>query len=277
LYCSPKSEGTFKLNQIKDALDEIRKIETVDTVSFEGGEPFLYFPLLLESIKLATEKGFNTAIETNTYWATSEEDAAIWLQPLHEAGLQVIEVSDDSFHHDDEIFNTAKYAVSAANKVGMGTFSICINQPGVENINDQMKGKPIYFGEPKLRGRAVEKLVEGLQTKPWEKLTECPFEDLRNPDRLHIDSYGTVHLCQGLSMGNMWETPLSELLNAYSPDLHPICGPLLNGGPAQLAREYNIAHDEEYVDACHFCSKMCLSLIDRFPEYLTPRQVYGLS
>ena len=73
-------------------------------------------------------------------------------------------------------------------------------------------------------------------------LTECPFEDLRNPKRVHIDSFGIVHLCQGLSMGNMWEIPLSDLVNNYDPDAHPICGPLLKGGSAQLVKEYNVQH-----------------------------------
>jgi hypothetical protein len=85
-----------------------------------------------------------------------------------------------------------------------------------------------------------------------------------------------VHLCQGLSMGNMWETPLSKLIENYKADSHPICGPLVRGGPALLAKEYNIKHEEKYVDACHFCYLLRLSLIDRFPQYLAPRQIYGL-
>ena len=38
LYCSPKSEGTFTINQIKSVLDEALKIETIDWIYFEGGE-----------------------------------------------------------------------------------------------------------------------------------------------------------------------------------------------------------------------------------------------
>ena len=77
-------------------------------------------------------------------------------------------------------------------------------------------------------------------------------------------------------MGNMWEIPLSELVDNYDPDAHPIAGPLLKGGPAELARVHHLQHNDEYVDACHMCSMMCLDLIDRFPKYLAPRQVYGL-
>ncbi len=276
LYCSPSSKGVFTLSQVADVLDELQKLGTIKSVGFEGGEPFLFHPLLLESVRLAHGKGFKTAIQTNCYWATKEEDAELWLSPLQGSGLSILEVSDDTFHHGEEVSNSAKRAVSAAHNIDMKVNSICINQPAVQENQDQERGEPIYLGGPKLRGRAVEKLAGGLPRKPWENFIECPFEDLRDPKRVHIDAFGHVHVCQGLSMGNMWKTPLSDLVKNYDPDAHPICGPLLKGGPAQLAREHNVQHEDDYVDACHMCSEICLVLIDRFPQYLAPRQVYGL-
>jgi hypothetical protein len=155
---------------------------------------------------------------------------------------------------------------------------IHIESPSV--INDAQKktdkGQPVIGGDTMFRGRAVEKLVADLPRRHWEVFTECPYEDLESPSRVHLDSYGNVHLCQGLSMGNAWEIPLSKLVKSYDAGSHPICGPLIRGGPAQLAREYQVKHQDEYVDACHFCYLLRLELLDRFPGYLTPRQVYGL-
>lgn len=276
LFCSPQSKGTFTVNQVKEVLKELQEIGTINEVCFEGGEPFLFYPLLVECVRLANSKGFKTAIETNTYWATTEEDAELWLRPLSKSGLSMLEVSDDTFHHGEEVANSAKRASSAAQKIGIDVDSICINKPMIENSKERAKGEPIYLGGPKLRGRAIEKLTKGLPGRSWEHFTECPFEDLRHPKRVHIDSFGNVHLCQGLSMGNMWEAALSDLVHNYDPDVHPISGPLLRGGPAQLAREYGIRHDHEYVDACHMCTKICLELIDKFPKHIAPRQVYGL-
>lgn len=276
LYCSPRSKGTFTINQVKEVLKELQKIGTIRDVCFEGGEPFLFHPLLRECIRLANNMGFKTAIETNTYWATTEEDAELWLRPLFKSGLFMLEVSDDTFHHGEESENPAKRAFSAAQKIGIKANTICIKKPMVEKNKEWIKGKPIYIGGPKLRGRAVEKLTEGLPASSWENFNECPFEDLKEPKRVHIDSFGNVHLCQGLSMGNMWKTPLSVLVNTYNPDAHPISGPLLKGGPAQLARAHKVEHAAEYIDACHMCTKICLKLIDEFPQYIAPRQVYGL-
>jgi hypothetical protein len=162
--------------------------------------------------------------------------------------------------------------------LGLAAGSICIDAPTVEMAagEQQDRGAPVIGGGAKFRGRAVDTLTEGLPRRRWEEFTECPYEDLRNPGRVHVDSHGHVHLCQGLSMGNMWETPLSALVRSYDPDSHPICGPLLRGGPAFLAKEHNVEHDEEYVDACHLCYVLRLALMDRFPRLLAPAQVYGL-
>lgn len=54
-------------------------------------------------------------------------------------------------------------------------------------------------------------------------------------------------------------------------------GPLIRGGPAALAREYAVEHDAEYADECHFCYTVRKKLVDRFPDILAPRQVYGLT
>jgi len=278
LFCGPNAKGTFTLNEMKKALNEIAKMETIKTIYFEGGEPFLFYPLMLEGVKIARDMGFKTGIVTNAYWATSVEDADLWLKPLHKLGISDLSLSDDSFHHDDKENNTAKLALAAAQRLGMPASTICIEQPTINTSADTQRerGAPVIGSGAMFKGRAVEKLTEGLPTRPWGEFTTCPHEELENPKRVHIDPYGHVHLCQGLSMGNMWETPLSELVKNYQALSHPICGPLVRGGPALLAKEYDVKHEDTYVDECHFCYLVRLALIDRFPQYLAPRQVYGL-
>jgi MoaA/NifB/PqqE/SkfB family radical SAM enzyme len=264
------------LSQIRKVLDELTRIGTVQWVYFEGGEPFMFYPLLLKGIKLAREMGFKTGVVTNAYGATSEEDAELWLRPLYELGVSDLTISDDVLHYEDEKDSPAKKALAVAKRLGIPFGSICIKKPrGYRGANKS--GEPLLDdGGLLLKGRAVEKLVEGLPRRRYDEFIECPEEDLRNPERVHLDPYGYVHLCQGLVMGNMWETPLSELVKNYDGDSHPICGPLLKGGPVLLARKYEVKHEDRYVSACHFCYLVRLALLDRFPKYLAPRQVYGL-
>ncbi|MBE0431745.1 MAG: radical SAM protein [Dehalococcoidia bacterium] len=278
VYSGPQATGTFTLAQVKDALSEAARIGTVEMVYFEGGEPFLFYPLMLEGIRTARDLGFKTGIVTNAYWATSEEDAELWLRPLRDLGLSDMSISDDAFHYEGEDASPARRALSAAGRLGLPCGSISIDQPRIEEGADeeQLRGKSVIAGGAVLRGRAVEKLAAGLPRRPWQEFTECPDEDLRNPGRVHLDSYGNVHLCQGLSMGNMWDVPLSQLVSQYDADLHPVCRPLLQGGPAQLVAEYEVSHEDAYVDACHLCYLARRALLDSFPQYLAPGQVYGL-
>ncbi|MFW9778082.1 MAG: radical SAM protein [Candidatus Heimdallarchaeota archaeon] len=276
LYCSPDAEGTFNLKQLMILLDELAKLEQAKTIFFEGGEPFLFYPLLMEGIRRADELGFNIGIVSNGYWATTVDDAVLWLSPLVNRNIVDVSISDDTFHYGEVVNNTAKNAVSALRQLGIPCGSICIDPPVIETSENQEKGAPIIGGNARFRGRAVEKLVEGLPKRPAsDLLPECPYEDLENPGRVHVDPFGHVHLCQGLSLGNMWDIPLSELILSYDANTHPIAGPLLKGGPHELAKTYGINGDASYVDECHYCYSVRKQLLDRFPKYLAPRQVYG--
>ncbi len=278
VYGSPSAKGTFTLDQVKEVFNEIAKIGTIEWVYFEGGEPFLFYPVMVEGIRIARDAGFKTGIVTNSYWATSKEDAEFWLKPLADLGVSDLSLSDDSFHYEEGKENPTRHALAAAEKLGIPVGVICIDRPTVEISGDsgRTKGEPVVSGDVMFKGRAAEKLTGGLPTRHWQEFTECPYEDLRNPKRVHLDSYGNVHLCQGLITGNMWQTPLSKLIKSYDWKLHPICKPLALGGPALLAKEYGFKHDEGYVDACHLCYQSRLALLDRFPKYLAPRWVYGL-
>lgn len=278
LYSGPEAQGTFTINQLRKVFDEIPKIGTIEKVYFEGGESFLYYPLMLEGIRIARDMDLKTGIVTNSYWATSVEDAELWLKPLCELGVSDISMSDDLFHFSEEEESPAKLALAAAKKLGMPAGTICIEGPTVVTgkDQDQDKGAAIIGGSVVFRGRAVEKLIEGLPRRPCEEFTQCPYEDLEDPKRVHVDSYGNVHLCQGLSLGNMWETPLSKLVKNYDVFSHPIAGPLFKGGPAHLAEATEVEHEDGYIDECHFCYLLRRSLLERYPQDLAPRQVYGL-
>ena len=276
VYSGPSAQGTFTIRQIQSALEEAAKIGTVEWIYFEGGEPCLFYPLMIEGVRRARQMRFQVGVVTNAYFATSEEDARLWLQPLADLGIADLSISDDAFHYGDVDDNPPKRAVACARELGMPVDSICIEKPTVLKEPEQGRGAPVVGGDAMFRGRAVEKLIEGLPRRPWQELTKCPYEDLGDPGRVHLDCYGNVHLCQGISMGNMWEIPLSELVLNYTAGKHPICGPLVEGGPARLAEVYDVNHQDSYVDACHFCYDLRLSLLDRFPQYLAPKQVYGL-
>jgi hypothetical protein len=233
---------------------------------------------MLEGLKLAKSNGFKTGIVTNAFYANTVEDAEVWLKPLIEFGISDLSISDDTFHSGDEKETPAKYAIEAAKKLGLPVGSICIEEPKIEYVKDSKyeKGQPVIGGDVMFKGRAVDKLItDDLPRRNWKEFNECPYEELEKPDRVHLDAYGNVHICQGISIGNMWKTPLSEIIQNYNAKLHPICAPLKKGGPAELCRKFKVEHEEGYIDACHLCYNVRKALLERFPKYLEPKQVYG--
>jgi len=126
------------------------------------------------------------------------------------------------------------------------------------------------------RGRAITRLVPLADRMASDQFTECLHEDLREPGRIHLDPFGNLHICQGIVIGNLFETPLKEICEGYDPDSHPICGPLLKGGPVTLMKSYNLEPESTYADACHMCYEARLLLRSRLPEVLTPDQMYGV-
>lgn len=273
LYCSPRTEGTFTVRQLRDVFDEIAKMPAVKSVCFEGGEPFLYHPLLLEGLRLARDHELEASIVTNSYWANSFDDALLWLKPIKEIGLKELCLSDDAFHHN-ESRNPARIAAEAARALGIPDSSITIDPPTCKP--NTTKGDPVVKGGVLFRGRAIEKLSKGMPTKAWPSFDSCPHEELQQPNRVHVDSFGNVHICQGISIGNMWQTPLSQIDREYDWEFHPVCGPLVEGGPAKLARDNAVEPETGYIDACHLCWLTRRELLDRLPDSLGPRQIYGL-
>lgn len=191
--------------------------------------------------------------------------------------LADLSVSDDEFHRLDKNDRRADFAGQAAQQLGIPTGTICIEPPSVSRQADEgQRGKPVVGGSVLFKGRAAEKLTAGLPVRPAEELTTCPHEDLLSPERVHVDAYGNVHLCQGLSMGNIWEKPLPDLVRGYDAQKHPIAGPLIRGGPIRLVTEYGLEMSGGYVDECHLCYMARKSLLLRFPQYLAPKESYGL-
>lgn len=126
VFGSPEAEGTFTVAQLRDAFSQIAKVKSIDNVYFEGGEPFLVYPLLLEGLRLAKAQGLTSGIVSNAYWATDPETAELWLKPLVDSGLSDMALSDDAFHNPDGGPSPAQHAITAAAKLGLEAYSMCI-------------------------------------------------------------------------------------------------------------------------------------------------------
>ncbi len=276
VYSRPDAKGVMTIADIHQILNQAEHVESVKWIYFEGGEPFLYYPTMLWGLRTAKNYGFKTGIVTNAYWATSIEDAKEWLTPISEIGISDLSLSDDAYHYEENEENLARYAYEAAKELGLPVSIITIEDSKKYMKEIEWKGRPVIEGKVMFKGRAIEKLAEGLPTKPWTEFNKCLDEDFVNQGRVHIDPFGYVHVCQGIVIGNMKQAPLSKMLEDFNPQKHPICAPILKGGPVELVRKYEVDHKEEYVDECHICYSARLKLRKNFPEILAPDQIYGI-
>lgn len=271
VWGSPRQTGTLTLEQIENILGQAKEAG-VTSIYFEGGEPFLYYAILVQAVRRAANMGFSVGIVTNAYWANSVADAEEWLRPFV-GRLADLTVSSDQFHCGEPMGELPQNALAAAKWLNIPTGMISIAQPATEAR--QTHGQIEDEGAVMYRGRAAEMLVDQATGQPWESFDSCPHEDLRQPGRIHLDPLGNLHICQGIVIGNLFEKPLKQICDEYDAEAHPICGPLLEGGPAALVTEYNLPHGFSYADACHLCYEGRLTLRARFPQYLKPDQMYG--
>jgi hypothetical protein len=278
VWGSPRQSGVMTMADIREALQQAKETGTVDEVYFEGGEPFLYYATLLKAVRLAKDMGFQVGIVSNGYWATSLEDAQAVLEPFS-GYLNALSVSTDLFHYNEFVSDQARFSEEIAKTLNIPASTISIASP-IENgelcVEETRGTLPPGESGVMYRGRAAVNLIEKAGRSPWESFTECPFEDLVEPGRVHLDALGNLHICQGVIIGNIREKALKDICANYDPHVHPIVKALLEGGPAALVKQFDLLHDESYADACHLCYAGRLLLRERFPELLGPDQMYGV-
>lgn len=275
VWGSPSASGTFSTCQIEDVLKQASEIPTVKRVYFEGGEPFLFYPVLVKGVETARKMGFEAGIVSNAYWATDRKDATSWLEPLAKLGIADLSMSTDEYHGDKEEAQNVQRALEAAKELGIAVGVMEVE--GIEFYSCETPKKK-EKGELMFRGRAAKELAGKAKKKPWRSFSTCP-EEPPALGRVHVDAFGNVMFCQGITIGNLWEKPLKRIMADLDPEKHPIMGPLMRGGPAQLAKELGLKPGRGYADACHLCYELRCRAREtgEFRGVLTPDQVYGVN
>jgi MoaA/NifB/PqqE/SkfB family radical SAM enzyme len=277
VWGSPKTRGVFTLSQIKNILMEATKLRTVGSISIEGGEPFLYYPIMVKATHAAINHDFNVEILSNCYWATCLEDAVEWLRPISEVKNISLSLSSDLYHGESWEAEEVKNAVKAAKERNMKVDIIAIKYPKSEaSCPKEIEGVKVGVYNLMYKGRAASKLTQEANKTSWDEFTKCPYEDLVNPKRVHIDPFGYVHVCQGISINNAWRKPFSKIIEEYEPYENPIIEPLIRGGPTALVEKFDVSHDRYYTDACHLCYTTRCVLRNKFPDILGPDEMYGV-
>ncbi len=266
-----------------------------------GGEAFLNFPLLLESMRLATEYGIPIDyIETNAGWYVDEESAICKLKQLREAGLNCLLISASPFHAEFIPIEKTLGAIKASIKV-FGEHGTIVWLPEFLNQLTRIstKGKikfenyvnhvgrygaeraAAYGGQLIAGGRSPYTLSEYLPQKPIESFFNgnCKFELLQSA-RGHFDPYGNIipGVCSGISVGDA-----NDLVRAYNdfnlsnyPIIEILCTEGIKGLYEMAVADYNYKPKTAYAAKCDLCVDIRRHLVmcnAPFVE-LRPKQFY---
>jgi len=123
-HCSAMSHPT---NNKKMSVDEAKVyLQTAVSKGFKwvlwtGGEVFIYYEEIVELTQYGQSLGLIFSVDTNAFWASSEEKALQMLLPLKKYGVVHMDVSSDAFHSKYVDVQNVISAVRAALKVGIST------------------------------------------------------------------------------------------------------------------------------------------------------------
>lgn len=290
VWGSPNAEATMTLAQLTSVIDQGAELGLAE-VYFEGGEPTLAYPVVLAAAKHARELDLDVGIVSNCFWATSLEDARLWLAPFAELGVADLSLSSYAYFVENADEEHLRDAVLAARELGIPTSVLEVGAPADIGVPGACSGNVAAVMH---KGRAAVALAPARASRPPATLTTCPHENLADPGRAHVGPDGELQICQGVSGGNVFAgadgppssdvltTPrrdgLRAVLDAYDPEARPVVRELLAGGPWALARAAgHVPQRSYYADECHLCYEVRVALrsAGRHLEVVAPGQCYG--
>ena len=265
---------------------------------FTGGEPFLNFDLLLQSVKIAKSlKIPSLFVETNAFWCRNDDETSEKMRQLKDAGMQGMLVSVNPFTLETVPFERTLRAIHMGSDVfgenllayqfdyfmqfsrlgisGKMALEDYLNTVGLQEATARIELLPI--------GRAVYALNDWYRKYPASTFFRgnCAMELQRNYHN-HWDNYGNLlpGFCAGIALGNLLEQP-SLYEEGLDLNDYPILQILLTDGVSGLyeyARKTFGYQDNEagYISQCHLCVDIRAHIVRQTQKFkeLRPREFY---
>jgi hypothetical protein len=286
---------------LREALEVLGTWEQCPQVHFTGGEPFLYFDLLLEGTRIATELGITAYLETSGAWCTDENQTRKKFQALKEAGLKAVLVSCSPFHAEHvPPVRTLRAASTAIAIFGLHRVTIYqaqflammkrfgIDHPTPLSRYEETFGTAetyhlLWEGFGIIPGGRSGYALDHLTPKhPAETFAHdnCAGTLLYAPHS-HFDLYGNYipGFCGGLTLGD-WRRLSQIKMDFQVGHFSPLLKVLIDQGPyglMKMAREkYGyISTESGYVGKCHLCVDVRRHIAKRGAfEGLRPQEFY---
>lgn len=261
---------------IDATMGALAKEPTLHGIHMAGGEATLNYKRLIYAIRSARRAGISIDyLETNASWCADKQTARDGFTRLREAGLRAVLISVSLFHNEFIPLAKTKTGIRAAVDV-FGSQGVVVWTPEVlqqmdahldehrthsleescESLGLDLRQGDVWKMHNYLTpgGRAAERLVDGLLTRPAESFQgDACGRVLENTTHFHIDPFGNLYTgrCPGISVADV-----GDLHPTISTTKHPVYCQLAEGGPVWLWRGLApdfVPNPKGYVSKCHLC------------------------
>jgi hypothetical protein len=179
---------TMALAKAKELIAELARAG-VGGISFSAGEPFLYFPAMVELVNLCCQLNIYTRMVTNSFWAGTSEAADRLLAELRDNGLCQLRLSYSRWHQQHVSRDNVMHAAHACRRLGLDYFISFVTDFSAEDepYEGFLRGQDLrFFPEPVIyAGRAASFPRRLIQTDYQANC--CAMNPYLTPD---LDLYG---------------------------------------------------------------------------------------
>lgn len=287
-HCTPEKGGLMSVETCVAAWRSLKTLAgEAAKIHLTGGELFLHWDHLVQILVQGRREHLGPVdlVETNGFWATSEQRVKERLDTLLALGVQRLKISVDPFHQEYvDIKPAYRLARMALEMFGPDNVLVRWEKYLTEPVDmkrlsaaqrdrvylDTFQEFPFRFA-----GRAADHLADLMASKPAEVFAEVNCRaDFLGAKGVHVDPYGNVFsgTCSGIILGNIGETPLEEIWKRFSPQRGDIIGTLCEKGPYGLldrAEALGYERLDAYAGKCHLCTHVRQFFLDKGCETAT--------
>jgi len=258
---------------------EVGKKHHPESVMTFGGEPLLYPDIVCAIHDEARRSQIPIRdVITNGFWSARTEKIQEIALSLVESGVNKVTISVDTFHQEIMPLEIVRKTAQLLLQAGMPSISWnpCwvisrehenpFNQR-TRTILSSLEDLHIRIGEGNVvrpEGRALVWLKDFLPAKtrmPKGKCGDIPYtERLDSVGTLFVEPDGKISVCNGLCIGNAFETDVLDIIERYDPFRIPEAKALIEDGIEGLvdwARTKGVEPSlEGYYNVCHMCKDL---------------------
>ncbi|WP_026508563.1 radical SAM/SPASM domain-containing protein [Butyrivibrio sp. MC2013] len=267
--CSPQNNEFVDPKVVEKVIYELKTSNSIKTIGFSGGEPFLLYDDLIKITKQVAALGVRVVCTSNGFWGNNYENAYKKLYAFQTAGLKKLSLSVDNFHQQyipiENIYNIIRVCKKLCIPVDIGS----VLTKGTDNLNNILEGIALELVDvPHYRaaclpvGAALKNISENeyiYDENIFEKDNKC-FETSYFAIYLNGDVYpccsqsGVIPV---LKLGNIKKHSFDDLTKSYHRNMY--CRIMKKYGfkwfyDASIQIGYNNLKEMKFVNKCHLCN-----------------------